>query len=112
MMACSAAACSTVTCSTVACSSAAFSTMTFSTIIFSTMTTGSVRNSGSAIVERLRNTRLERLGDIGRHFLSERREFLGLRRHHLEMLARMRGRQFKEFRHGFYRQHGVGVVQG
>jgi hypothetical protein len=72
----------------------------------------SISKSGHAIVERLGNTGLERLGDIGRHFLSERREFLGLRRHRLEMFARMRGRQFKKLRHRLHAQHGIGVVEG
>ena len=69
-------------------------------------------NSGNAFVECLGYARLKRLGDIGRNFLSEFRELLDLRCHHLEMFARMRGRQFKELRRGLYGQHCMGVVEG
>ena len=46
------------------------------------------------LLEHLGHAFLDRLGGLGRDLLRQRSELLGLRGHRLELLARMRGRQF------------------
>ena len=48
------------------------------------------------LAERLGDAALERLGGLGRDFLGERGELLGLLGYALELLARMRGRELDD----------------
>ena len=63
-------------------------------------------------IERLRHARLNWLGSLSRHLLSERAKLLVLRRKHVELLAHLRGGQFDKLRRGLHTQQLMGVVKG
>src|SRR4029077_8649954 len=77
-----------------------------------TSTAASNRCDSARPIERLRHARLNWLGSLSRHLLSERAKLLVLRRKHVELLAHLRGRQFDKLRRGLHTQQLMSVVKG
>ena len=67
--------------------------------------------SGS-LIDCLGHPCFDRLSSLTRHLLSDCVEFLILRRHDLELLAHLRGRQLDKLRRRLHTQQLIGIVKG
>src|SRR2546430_6170294 len=74
--------------------------------------TSTITNRSSRFAERALHAGLQGLNRVRRHFLRQARELLRLFGEDFKLLARMRGRQFKELGRRFHTNQLPGKVKG